>query len=298
MSKKVIFNGNLGNSFARKRRRMPGTNKKFTPEIKAWDCMNPANTTIGTADQFEIHEIGNLASFPEALPQDYHYSWTPLRIQFPTVGANPYNRIGERFLFKYLKIKGYVQVMRRCANPINWRLCLIRWDNAQNAGFNRATYNSMFKMLPSVPAGYTIEDWAQWGFKAFYNKIKNPDMASRFKRKVIASGHVPSCYNEIINDGHLTPSGQQPGLLQYESTTNSETTGEIAALMPIDITVTVNDNVDTSINYYLLLETDIVYGITPNSYNPGSNSGDKRAITVLTDQFTIKFFTKGYFEDY
>ena len=276
---------------------MPGTNKDTRPEMKYYDPFDPT-AVEGVLAPFVIYNTVNHSTNFEVAGSD---SWVPVPLNPPIQGVLENQRIGKEYLFRYLKLKGFIEVHRNCVSNINWRLVLIRWSSLAPDQFDRARYISMF--YPADPDGpITVATAKSYCETNYYCKIKNPDHRNVFKRKVIASGQVPKTYDNYRTWDRYYPPEVDPNDFKGHSATSVKSVDNKAMYFPIDVSVTLNDNVDpTAVRYYLLLEVDDGNGIDADAWLDDTNLSADEEIRDLdwpNCQFELKFYSKAYFQDY
>lgn len=290
----VMFD--VGSSFARKRKRMKGTNAKKLIEVKQW---NPRYT--GDNDSFDSCCMYNLCSNSCISPTGAS-SWMPFKMNWPQNGTNSYNRIGKSIFLKYLRFKGYVRVYNLAVHGIRWRLRLIRADgfkflepsgqgiqlikqylNVWKAG-QYPSQDTEFSVATSV-AGMTRHN--------FYKAFKDVQYNNILQTKVIASGYIPVSSPATVGATTGTIAGSETSTVALFTKTVNQTFNEGFYNVPIDVKVKCNDNVNVDdITYYYVLETDFGVGITY-----GNTNGLSMSMAISSVVFELNFFIRGYFTD-
>ena len=290
----VMFD--VGSSFARKRKRMKGTNAKKVVEVKQW---NPRYT--GDSDSFDSVNIYNLCSNTLISPAGAS-SWMPFKINWPLTGTNSYNRIGNSIFLKYLRFKGYVRVYNRAVHGIRWRLRLIRADGFKflepsGQGIQLLKqYLNMWKagQYPSQDSEFSVANSvAGMTRHNFYKAFKDVQYNNILQTKVIASGYVPvsSPATNSVTTG--TIAGSETSTVALNTNLIVSNLSEGYYNVPIDVKVKCNDNVKVDdITYYYVLETDFGVGISYSNTN-----GLSLSMAISSVIFELNFFIRGYFTD-
>lgn len=292
---KIIFGGNSGAYVTKKRKRMPGTDSSRKPELKTWDPLNP-NSSKDVYVQYNLLNNASLAT-GEGLPAYTQCSWQPVLLNMPNVGTGPVQRVGDRILWKFLKIKGYVMCCRNLQQPINWRLILFRVEkDFQSDSVTRTWYLNHYKMAITTNVT-TAANSVPFCQQNYYIKINDPDQNLGWKRKVIASGSCPVTSNIYSADLILRDQGTGYDSYPYFGN-NVVANGNVGMTFPIDVTININDNVEqNTIAYYLLLEVDCGHG-WQHAASGEPSTGDSRTLSVQYNPMFLNFICKGYFYDY
>lgn len=276
----ILFNSSSGRNFSKKRKRMPGTDMTLKPEMKVYDGFRPGSG----ADVFGEHIWTNLVSLDES-PDERSLSWTPFTIDPPLSGTGVNQRIGSKYVLRFLKFKGYITLYKRCPMPVSWRLVLYRHTDATAAVLSRSGYLDFFsKKVMNVPDD--TQEWKEWTIYNYYMKVLRSDVSSEFRRKVIASGTLPAGSQVFKYD--FNPS-------KKPFNTAEDFGGSEALFVPVDVSVQVNDLIDPDTTRYgIVIETDNGVG-----YDIDSVARDTPDITLnVADQvFELQIFCKAYFQD-
>ena len=257
------------------------------PEIKKY---NPLHTD--QTNPYDAISICNIAQ-PTSPPTDSYGSWEMIQFQDPLQGTASYNRVGNFYSLKYLKIKGYVEVNWKCEFKVNYKLLLIRAD-AEMHDFHQ--FLNKFYHNYQFPSGWTntshtfVDDATRmsYGRHNYYKMVRNVD--------TWGEGDVVI---RVINDGTITNFPQRTESTVVVGTNPSITTtsndgATWPAYYPININVTVNDNIKVGKErYYLMLITDQPVGYT----RVMGSQGLSRSHAYADRAFELSFFTLAYYTD-
>lgn len=294
MSKSVVFNGNSGSMFTKKRKRAKGANHVIKSEIKQY---NPLVVENGNANNYGSVIISNIMQPDGVQANSTNFgSWVPLILAHPTEGTGSFQRIGKQYYLKYLRILGHIEVGPRVAYASNWRMVLLRVNPGNKivtqttAGYGRINaYGSMFKNWENVVVTTEMDNRRAFIRHNYFKKIVDVDQKDLYARKVIASGVIPATAS-------------------YQDTTsygsNALTTGVIrpknpyslCRRFPLDIKVKCNDWLTEDEHYYILVETDNTEGL--NIGFAQSGLAELTPNIMWGDMaFNFNFFVRAYFTD-
>lgn len=285
MGKKIAFTTDDATGVSKGVKRLRGDSRN-KPEVKRY---NPFNVTT-LAQSFDFYNI-SASTIPSANP-----AFMPFPLLYPNTGDGPMNRIGARIYLKYLRIKGFINMMNRMVCPVRWRLCLVRVDFNVDVvvTINQNWYLNHFLFVDTtaMTTASSVQEVLSWSRHNFYKKVKDVNDQT-FKRKVIASGFFPALNNHITLEGQLAGTlGNQALTATFEqSGYNSSHAQGIAGYVPLDVTVKLFDNVDCARNlrrYYLVFEADNCVG-----YDSDLNSevGRLASATVHVNAQALAYFT-------
>lgn len=268
-----------------KRKRVKGKigdpNQK--PELKFCSCIdNSATGNYGCIYVPGIH--GQSTGGGQTNPQ----VWRPYYLQWPNEGTDFDERIGRRIKVKYLRIKGFATSSPYLIDQVRWRLVLYRTKKhyKEVAGSTAELYD-MEWLYDLYRKKYNLENGTdseaqlaavQMYYMSFFNPLNMKDDDT--KRRILMKGifnpqadignyKVP-LHNITGNSGAGTAqlavtAHVIQGYMQRHFT--GVDVGHVANMncsFPIDLTVTLNDNVDcTEYRYVLVFETDCIIGQSP-----------------------------------
>lgn len=290
----VMFD--VGSCYARKRKRMKGTNAKKVIEVKQW---NPRYS--GDANSFDSCNIYNICVNSAISPVGAS-SWMPFKINWPIAGTSSYNRVGNAIFLKYLRFKGYVRVYNRAVHGCRWRLRLIRADGFKflepsGQGIQLLKqYLNMWKagQYPSQDTEFSVPtSVAGMTRHNFYKAFKDVQYNNILQTKVIASGYIPVSSPATTGMTTGTIVGSETSTVAVNTNTVNQAFSEGYYNVPIDVKVKCNDNVKVDdISYYYVLETDFGVGISYSNTN-----GLSMSLAISSVVFELNFFIRGYFTD-
>lgn len=295
----VYMNGASGN-VAGKRKRMPGANHVNKPEVKAYDPFH----NVAEVGVFSSIDICNMTCVPIAAQNAVKGSNFPISLDHPVLGEEANERIGNRYFLKFLKFKGDIYIRRTNPWTAHWRLVLVRTSNVPVATFLDQYYTFYQQADLTTQGDLSALDATRVMSHAthnFYKKMTEPANNKIFRRKVIASGVVPSIF-EHTSSNQYALSGN-PGLIKTVTMTTPRITMNSAMFLPINVTVKCNDNVDvTTDRYWIVFENDIGVGFDYSMAWNITNNG-LTANSCLSDEnvdwrvFGANFYCKAYFTD-
>lgn len=270
-----------------KRKRVKGKigDPNDKPELKFCSCIdNGATVTYGNVYIPGVHGTSTLDARSSNSPQ----VWRPYWLQWPQEGTDFDERVGRRIKVKYLRIKGYATSSPYLIDQVRWRLVLYR------------TKRNFITVAGSLVEGYPME----WVYDLYRKTYNLEDATTSEAQLAAVNMYYMSFFNplnmkdndtkrRILMKGMFNP---QSDIGNYKvpqhAITGSSGAGTAAmsvagytatgymqrhfggvdighvanmnASFPIDLTVTLNDNVDCSeYRYVLMIETDCIIGQTP-----------------------------------
>lgn len=233
---------------------MPGTNPVMKPEIKQlnWALADSATNTNRLGFAADSYYSSSIASSTSD-----RLFWRFYQLPFPYNSAAPAAVVGAKCHYLYARFKGYIHVSQRVSQTIRWRMVSYRTDdvvlaiNTPDDVMNKLYLNIQTVGATSLPAAYHN---AQHNF---YKKVWNVNADNLCKHKVIASGVIPRTLEakQIKLFAVGTNSQYQLGLTWDK---NEEPYGTMN--IPLDVKVKLNDNVDSTVHYYLCFESDCPIG--------------------------------------
>lgn len=286
MGKTISFTTDEASGVAKGTKRLRGDGRQKT-EIKKY---NPFNVAYPERS-INIYNT-NYSTLNDAFPV-----FSPIPLYYPTVGDASIQRIGNKIYMKYIRFKGYFELLNRMVCPVRWRLCLMRVDfnTDVQVTITQNWYLGHFLFCDTTVQNSTVgvDAALSWSRHNFYKKVKDVNDKT-FKRKVIASGFFPAVNNHMNYEGQFVGTmGDAPmsGTFDFNGF-NASHHGGFVGYVPVDVTVKLYDNVDCNRNlrrYYLIFETDNCIGydadLTPMT---GSLAGSVvrlslHALTYFTD---------------
>lgn len=268
-----------------KRKRANGTNPNAKPEMKRWNPFNPVNT-----ESFLAIQIGNgwATSAGDPIPSSGYCAWHPVRLQKPSEGAGPHNRIGESFFLRFLRFKGYIEIKKFPVYQMHYRLRLVRCN-----GITMTQPLDYFTVYKNVELDVADAEKAYASMRHnFYKKVRDVDTKHDAQITNICSGVLPSFPSSKV----VTLSAGSSSSYSNGFDRAITTWGGIQCI-PIDVKVDVNDRVTDEIMYYVVLETDFPVGFVNNQ--PTASSDDPVILSMSWTNFPVlfNFFCTGYFTD-
>lgn len=301
MPKTVIeFTPDEGRLSYNKRKRMPGTKSKMQKEIKQ------ANTAANHQGDYTAYTA--YASLITKASQDgspLMYPWRFSRLVFPGLGQANYQRIGNSFFLRSLRIKGYVSYSsRNILRPIRWRLKLYRFEGVNPYSWTTTSASAQVAQYAKLFTNWeTPSDWTRFSDiisscrHNFYKAIKKYPKEYSYHCKTIASGVIPKSNSFVATSG-ITYGTQNTYTLGNQVQTNNNDSGDT----PIDVIVKLNDRVVIkddieSCQYFLVLEDDFGSHIrvtegTSNTIATWNFSDD-----VSYKVYSLEFWSRWYYTD-
>ena len=195
-----------------KRKRIRGTNKDRTPEIKKHTLLTPMVEPESLYDSFCFSNVWGYCN-----PEGHRCgSWIPVKVYIPNEGTAANERVGHNYFLKYFYLKGFIRQYAVCANPCHWRLRLIRLEATDvlkdPADFEALTaitrdqaltctnkYLSMYYRNPRMILG-THGIGYHWSnfLHNYYSAMKTKDPSVPFTSRVIASGLIGDCCHPVM----------------------------------------------------------------------------------------------------
>lgn len=270
--------------YNRKRKRAKGANPNVKPEMKNYDAVNPAATPY----HYDAIQISNTIG-ATGKPSNGHSSWFPILLNKPLAGTSGSEVVGQSYLLKYFRFKGYIEVLKYPFFKMRYRLKLIRTVNLNLQSFD--DYLALYRNTESN-RGDANSAYASYRHN-FFKMVKNVTTSNSAQITVLMSGVLPAC--DVRRIRTLTAGSTSSYSTGIENVMNPYGGCET---IPIDIKVKVNDRVDPSVRYFIVLENDF-----PISYTYRSNPSETTNDPLLTDlawanaPFYFNFFIQGYFTD-
>lgn len=270
-----------------KRKRVKGKigDANSKPELKFCSCVDNSSTGSYALAYFPgVHNIANVQG-----PQ----LWKPYMLDWPQQGADKDERIGKKIRVKYLRVKGFAASSPLLIDQVRWRLVLYR------------TKKHYIETGGTYSEGYGM-DWLKELYRKFYDMDTNSLSTNQLncvlnyyvsyfnpqnmgdedcKRRILLKG----MFNPNADIGNYTQGnrsitgtvGNQNAALALGGSEwsgrfllhfSGDDIGHVAnmnAYFPIDLTVAMNDNIDTEeYRYLLVFETDCIVGENQaGSYN-------------------------------
>lgn len=257
------------------------------PEIKKFNPLYVDQSNI-----YDAISISNIAQ-QSGSPSGGRGSWELIKLNDPTQGTGSFNRIGMSYSLKYLRIKGYLEANYKCEFKINFKLLLIRADfDLQNfhTFLNRYFYNYQF------PSSWTDTNHnfssdierAAYGRHNYYKLVRNTD-----------TWGIGNVVVRVLYDGTITNFPQMvSSTISVGSNPSISTTSNDGpawnAYYPINLSVTVNDNIKVEKErYWMMLVTDQPIGYTRTT----GSQGVTRSHAYTDRAFELNFFTLAYYTD-
>lgn len=302
MSKTVIeFTPDEGRVSFKKRKRMPGTKTKMNKEVKQ------VNTAANQAGGYTAYTVRPCLS--TAASQDgsiYIYPWRLSHLAYPGMGIENWQRIGNTFFLRALRIKGYITyTSRNILRPIHWRLKLYRfegaspyvWTNSSTALDQVNQYASLFTNW-EMPVDWTSGSQCIAASRHnFWKAIKKYPKEYDYTCKTIASGVIPKS-NSFVSTGTVTYGSQTTYSVGAQTETSNNDSGDF----PLDVIVKLHDRIvykDTnySANYFLVFEDD--FGQYLKVTEGTSSTIPTWSITNQLDYkvYSLEFWSRFYFTD-
>lgn len=293
----VNFTGN-GISFAKKRKVMPGTNHDFKPEIEQanWFYINKLADTDRQNYVPAVIAPTSEASVPSGVPLGFRcWDFIPLRMPIIDYGEES-TRKGVRVLYRYARFKGFIRVTNMLSTTTRWRIVMYRLQDLSIVNptdfavnypkfYNNVSTASMFSSNMDEMQGA----WAN----NFHSKVWRVDTNNWAKHKVIASGVIPRTLS--TSSLHFAgTNGDTEVILNGGSHNTANNDSEQALLIPLDIKVNLDDNIDFTVSYFLTIETDNPCSALWSSALQGLG----RTALFNNAAISFYFFARLYYQDY
>lgn len=259
----AFLNSDSGFSAAKKRKRMPGTNAKTKKEMKQVNWVYARGPDVLTRAGYNAISIMSSA-VQHANTVYAAYMWIPMA--FPAAGVGYEQAIGRKIFAKYARFKGYIQVTGFNSAPINWRMYMMRCQDADlpdtSEGKNELLWNNW---EPYDNASPSISNRFLACKHNFYKTVRNVEATKNIDLKVIASGCIPrfdqggSSVGIAVGDTAFTQTSWSQTTAPYIYGTNpaAVVNGPFMGCYPLDVKVKLNDNiVYESVKYYIMIAVD------------------------------------------
>lgn len=274
-----------------KRKRVNGNNPSKRSEMKQY---NPFFSSITSSVVYDAIRISNVY-LPSNIPADsanYTFgSWYPIPIRKPGASnpsAGVSGMIGKEIFLRYLRFKGYIELLKYPQYKIHYRLRLIR---SHSIVFNSLVdYLSVFKNKET--AFNSVDTKFNSCRHNFFKMVRNVDTKINVKITTIASGVLPSfpgTENAVLEVGNQSAYG-------YVNVKPVEVFGGNECL-PLDVKVTCNDRWGSDVFYYLILETDYANAFIYNDIARSNNDCVTRSDAFGQSPVLFNFFCTGYYTD-
>lgn len=264
-----------------KRKRVKGKigDPNDKPELKFCSCIDSSNTSQYVGAYFPgIHN--NALSGPQV--------WKPYMLQWPAEGTGSDERVGKMIRVKYLRIKGYATSSPFLIDQVRWRLVLYRTKKNYiteggliTEGYGMDWLYEMYRKTYNLDDNSVSE--AQLAcVNMYYMSYFNPDVMrdNDTKRRILMKG-IFNPNEDIGNftDPQHTITGSAGGGAAslvvpahtirgyFQRHFSGVDVGHVANMncsFPIDLTVTLNDNVNVEdYRYVIVFESDCIIGQSP-----------------------------------
>lgn len=295
----AFLNSDSGFSAAKKRKRMPGTNARTKKEMKQCNWVYARGPDTLTRAGYNAISIMNSA-VQHANTVYASYQW--IKMQFPSAGVGYEQAIGRKIFAKYARFKGYIQVTGFNPAQINWRMYLMRTQDAElpdtSEGKNELLWNNWEPYDNATPS-------VSQRFLAckhnFYKSVRNVEATKNIDLKVIASGCIPrmdhggSRVGIAVGDTAFTQTTYNSTCQPYIYGTNpaAVVNGPFMGCYPLDVKVKLNDNIPYgSVDYWIMIAVDnpLSRTLQADGTNLWSDSSDHASAI-------FNFFARLYFYD-
>lgn len=286
----TIFFGSATRA-AKRRKRMPGTNKDTSPELKKCNWMYSNYSTVDFRFDYSSYNID--VKYATAALATSGPTWHLYKLAWPAIGTASYEKIGEKIFCKYARFKGYVCTYACCDFPIRWRMVMARLQDF-DFGDSMNDYQKLHKLYDN------LEDWTSKSGPltinaslrhSFYKKVKRTDTNDWAKIKVIASGVLPNYDSKKYISATVSSNAAYTTYANHSSDT-------MTAQFPIDVKVKLNDCVDHTVSYYIWIEVDNTLGwkFDTTASTPPVDLVPRNDGSVVPARFS--FFSRLYYYDY
>lgn len=312
MSKKINFLSEHGKTIS-KRKRMSGTDPSKKPEVKQCNVIEGESQNFSAISLIPIViGTGGVKATNVMGPYRLHL------LQYPAAGNEAYERIGNSFFLKSLRLKGYVALSSRIFRPINWRLYLYRFDGPSpweeddetSVTLSTSHYLSLFKNVQGFTTDLAANTARVNSRHTFYKAVRKLPKDYAYTCKCIASGTIPVT-NKLGNISYSTlgSSGATVGLISPLDVVANEDLG----CMSLDVNIKLNDRITyvqannsytptgwtPTVRYYLAYEDDFGVGYHISQASAGTAVNNTYSLSNLPAEkpFSIEFWGRWYYTD-